>query len=357
MDEAGRVHSVFTNKPSTWRLSSQGFNLQNVVSAGKREDMGLGERFRRCVVAAPGCYLLEADYAGIEAVEVGWFANDPQYIRLAKMSTHAFITTHMSDFKDKVAQVAWPDEELREYLAWVKHNKDYKLLYNRAKRVVHGSNYGLTATGLRLTYPDDFPSVAAAQKVIDLMFDIFPAVKQWQSSVRQRAHEQHYLGGEEHPFRYKHWFWDVFTFKRINEQQRRTRQNTGGHCAQIAGRWYAVYPGQDSKRCIAFYPQSTSGGVLREALLRLFTPDSPYYIGDVYYGKTPFRMPIHDSIVLEVPKSKLTYTAERLYEAMSMPITQQKNPVEWHEQHGTHLTIDVEMEIGEDWGNMKEFTL
>jgi DNA polymerase I-like protein with 3'-5' exonuclease and polymerase domains len=319
--------------------------------------MGLGEKFRRCVVASPGCYLLEADYAGIEAVEVGWFANDPQYIRLAKMSTHAFITTHMTDFTDKIAQVDWDDQELREYLAWVKHNKDYKLLYNRAKRVVHGSNYGLTAKGLRLTYPDDFPSVAAAQKVIDLMFDIFPSVKSWQSSVRQRAHEQHYLGGEEHPFRYKHWFWNVFTFKRITDAQRRARQANGGHCAEIDARWYAVYPGEDNKRCIAFYPQSTSGGVLREAMLKLFTPDSDYYIGDVYYGRTPFRMPIHDSIVLEVPKSKLDFTVDRLYRAMSAPILQQPNPPEWHAQHGTHLMIDVEMELGKDWGEMEKVKL
>jgi hypothetical protein len=355
MDENGRIHSVFTNKPSTWRLSSQGFNLQNVVSTGKREDMGLGERFRQCIVPASGCKLLEFDFAGIEAVEVGWFANDPSYIRLSKMSTHAFMATHMKEFKDKPAQLDWPDNELQEYLLWVKHEKKYKKLYNKAKRVVHGSAYALTERGLHLTYPEDFPTVGQAKKTLDLFFGLFPLVKAWQHSVRQRAHEQHYLGGSEHPFRYKHWFWNVYTFTKINAAQRKSRQLEGKHCAEIAGKWYAVYPGEDSKRCIAYYPQSTAGGILRESMLRLFNPDSEFYVGDVYFGKTPFRMPIHDSLVLEVPENKIDYTVEKVYDAMTQPVIQQPCPEEWG--IGKYLTIDVEAEWGDDWGHMTELEL
>lgn len=349
MDDIGRVHSVFTNRPSTWRTSSQGFNLQNVVSAGKREDMGLGQRFRQCVVPEPGCYLVEADFAGIEAVEVGWFANDPQYVRLAKMSTHAFITTNMKGFEDKVAHVDWDDDELREYLKWVKGAKKYKLLYNRAKRVVHGSNYGLTATGLKLTYPEEFPTVSAAQEVIDLMFDLFPSVKSWQHSTRQRAHKQHYLGGSDHPFRYKHWFWNVYNFTRISASEAKAKLQRGLHVVEIAGQWYDVQLGSDSKKCIAFYPQSTAGGVLREALLALFTPGSEYYIGEAFHGKTPLRTPIHDSILLEVPEAKLTDVTEKLYAAMTLPITTQ--PLPWKPEE--NLEIGVDIEIGRTWGHMK----
>jgi uracil-DNA glycosylase family 4 len=358
MDENGRIHSVFTNKPSTWRLSSQGFNLQNVVSAGKREDMGLGEKFRQCIVPAPGCVLLELDFAGIEAVQVGWFANDPSYIRLSKMSAHAFMASHMTEFKDKPAQLDWPDDELTEYLAWIKHEKKYKKLYNKAKRVVHGSAYALSVRGLHLTYPEDFPTIGQAQKTLDLYFGLFPKIKQWQAVVRQLAHEQHFLGGTDHPFRYKHWFWNIFQFTKINKQQLKSRQLQGKHCAEIAGAWYAVTSGKDYKRAVAYYPQSTAGGNIREAMLKLFKPGGEHYIGDVYYGKTPFRMPIHDSLVLEVPKNKIDYTLERAYNVMTAPIMQQECPEEWGigQKVGDryYLTIDAEAEVGKTWGHMEE---
>jgi DNA polymerase I-like protein with 3'-5' exonuclease and polymerase domains len=256
----------------------------------------------------------------------------------------------MKGFDDKVAQVGWDDDELKEYLKWVKNEDKYKIPYNRAKRVVHGSNYGLTATGLKLTYPEDFPTVKSAQAVIDLMFDLFPSIKQWQQSVRHLAHKQHYLGGEAHPYKYRHWFWDVFTYKRINEATRRKRQSKGDPVVQFGNFWYAVGLGSDSKRCIAYLPQSTAGGVIRDACLRLFTPGSDYYIGDVYYGRTPFRMPIHDSLVLEVPDEKVDFTLERLLQAMKVPVEVQ--PLPWDE--GKFLEIDVDVEVGRNWGEMEK---
>jgi DNA polymerase I-like protein with 3'-5' exonuclease and polymerase domains len=382
MDENCRVHTVFSNKPSTWRLASEVFNTTNVIASGKREDLGLGEKFRRCVVASSGSYLAEFDFNAIEAIQTGWYSSDPSYMRLASKSPHAFMTTHSKDFDGEPAQLDWPDDKLAEYLKWVKHEKKYKKLYEKNKRQIHGSSYGLTAKGLLLTYPELFASLKDAQATMDLFFGLFPKIKQFQNSVRKRAHEQMYLGGDDHPFKYKHWFFDVYTFKRINQQQAKQRQLLGDHCVEINRKWYAVYPGKDSKRCIAFYPQSTAGGVLREALLRLFVPGSPWYIGDVYYGKTPLRMPIHDSIVLEIPKSRLDKTIEKVYKAMTHPIIQQPCPDEWNQgeyltkeqldylettnqltspreimESTKYLTIGVEAEVGTNWGGMEDLDL
>ena len=352
MDDNERVHPIFTNLPSTWRTSSQGFNAQNIIGDKKGTDWEreLGKRFRRCIVAQDGCKLIEADYAGIEAVQVGWFAGDPQYIRLANMSTHAFITSHMKDFDDKPAQFDWDDDELRDYLKAIKNNEKYKLMYARAKTIVHGGNYGRTAMGVKLSYPEDFPTEKSAQYVIDLMFDLFPAVKAWKSATQHLAHSQHFLGGDAHPFKYKHWFWDVFKYKRITGAAITRAQQKGRPTVQFGNYTYEVGLGTDSKRCIAYLPQSTAGGVIRDACLRLFTPESEYYIGDVFYGKTPFRMPIHDSLVLEVPNEKVDYTLERLVPAMKVPIEVQ--PLSW--EPGKFLEIGVDVEIGENWGEMEK---
>lgn len=354
MDENGRIHTVFTNRPSTWRLSSQGFNVTNVVSQDKKEDkLGLGAKFRACVVPQKGCKLIELDFAGIEAVQVGWFAADPQYIRLSKLGMHAFVASHAEEFPEEPAQKEWGDKKLGEYLKYIKNEPKYKLLYNKSKRATHGTAYGLTAFGLRSNYPELYPKTSDAQKVIDLILKkVAPSVYKWQESIKLQAHEQHYLGGETHPYKYKHWFWNVYNYKRVSAYDAGRFIKNGSPCVQHGNTWYQVTLGDDAKRAIAFFPQSTAGGNIREACLRLFTPGSEYYIGDVFYGKTPFRMPIHDSIVLEAPNSKVDYTLEKALAAMSLPIKEQPCPLEWG--IGEYLTIGVDAEVGTDWAKMEK---
>ena len=377
LDSNNRVHTVFTNNPSTWRLASELFNAQNQISAGKKEDLGLGKRYRKCVVAAPECVLLEADFSGIEAVLVGYFANSPGYIRVAKMSAHAYVATYMKSFDEEPADLAWPDDKLREYLVGVKHNPKYKLIYNRAKRAVHGSGYGMTPRGLRLTYPDEFPSEASAKEVQDTIFLQFPELRKWQHSVRTRAYEDMCLGGYEHPFRYRHWYFHVYGFEKVPRSQVDSLKAAGVVCVEIGGKWFKVSPGSDYNPPVAYMPQSTAGGILRESLLRLFVPGSPWYVGDVYYGGTPLRMPIHDSNVFEIPEKVLDEVAKKIYAAMRHPIVQMPCPEEWNMgeyltkeqldylektdmlpaarevvERTRYLTIDVEAEYGRNWAEM-----
>ena len=113
-------------------------------------------------------------------------------------------------------------------------------------------------------------------------------------------------------------------------------------------------------------------------MLRLFNPESSYYIGDTFYGKTPLRSPIHDSLLLEVPRSKVDFILEKVHAAMTHPVIQQPCPEEWgigeyltKEQldelermdllnaprevmeRTKYLTIGVEHEMGKNWGEMK----
>ena len=357
LDKYNRVHSQYTNIPSTFRLSCKDPNLTNLVSKDKKEDENqYGKRFRETVIAAPGCVFIEADYGGIEAVQTGWFAKDPDYLRLAKLSVHSYLTSHIVG---KPADLSWSDEQLKGYFKEIK--KEYFLDYNKCKRVVHGSAYMLSAMGLHLTYSDLFPTVKSAKKIQSTLFSVAPGMRQRQLDTITKADKQGYLGGTDHPYNYRHQFYNVIIYKKVNavfarEQQKLWNESDGTEGKQVSeganGIWYTLTHGKDAKRAVAFYPQSTAGGNLKEAMLALFTPGMPDYIGDCYYGSTPLRAPIHDSLLLEVPIGKVDFVLERVYRVMSSPIKEQPLDPSWG--MGEYLTIDVNIEKGKNWAEMLE---
>lgn len=347
-DATNRVHTQYTHMPSTMRLSSKDPNLTNLVAKDKKEDEEeYGKRFRECIIASPGCTLLESDYGGIESVQTGWFAKDPEYIRLAKLSVHAYLTSHVVG---KPASLQWDDVQLKGYLNEIK--EEYFLEYNKCKRVVHGSAYLLSAIGLSLTYPELFKNKAAAKDIQDILFSVAPGMRAWQLATIEKADTQKYLGGTDHPYNYKHWFYDIINYTRITEAQ---ATHSRKQVVEINGIWYRTGYGRDAKRSVAFYPQSTAGGNIKEAMLKLFTPGSLDYIGDAYYGSTPLRAPIHDSLLLEVPTTKLDFVAEKVYSVMTRPIPEQPMDPAWG--LGSHLTIDVNIEVGKNWAIMEKLKI
>jgi uracil-DNA glycosylase len=356
LDAEGRLHPVPTFKPSTMRLSYTNPNITNVV-ADKGGAEGLAAGFRRCIVASPGCRLLEVDFAAIEAVETGWCANDPEYYRLAKLGVHGALVTHV------LGQPYDPGESdaaLRTLFARVKH--DHKDIYEPAKRYVHGRAYGLTVAGMVLQFPHLFKTQAIAQRYARIYEGMAPGVARWQRETQVRASRQHYLGGAgDHPFGYKHWFWSVYHYKRLTATQyyrlvaKHQRQGEAPPCIEINGQHFRVSLGEDGKRVLAFYPQSIAAGILKEAMLRLFAErDSPSYIGDVYYGgRTPLRAPIHDSLLLEIPSRQWDRVFEIVCQEMQRPVVQQPLPGGWG-RAGESVAIGIAAKAGKNWGAMEE---
>ena len=339
LDKEDRVHSTFTNTPSTLRKASTNPNLQNVAN-----HVQFADGFRKCVIAAPGCKLLAADFSGIEAVLVGYFSGDPIYIRLAKLGIHAYLTGFLPEV-NQPADLKWSDDDLRAHFKMLKTQFDPA--YNRAKRCVHGRNYGLTEYGMSDYYPDVFPKRADAAKVISIYEEVCPKLKPWWARTRRAAHEKRYLGGFAsgraqthdakyhelmtefaHPFGYRHWFWDVIQFSKVQ------------------GSWVEKF-GEDAKRALAFFPQSSAMGVIQEAMLRLFTPGGKNYLGDFYNGQTPLRAQIHDDLTLEIPDARLDEAMGKLVAEMTRPVEQLPMPREWG--LGDYLTIGVEVKVGSNW--------
>lgn len=373
LDTDDRLHPQPTFKPSTMRLSYVNPNITNVV-ADKDQKRNLASGFRRCVVATPGAKLIEVDFSAIEAVETGWCARDPFLVRLARLGIHSYlISLRMKDAPDLQAD----DETIRKHLKAIKA-KAGTLLYDQVKHTVYGVFYGQTPYGLAATWPDLYPSQKLAESHVAFMFEQLPSVPIFQRSVLETAAREHQLGGAQpysfspgtgpapriigHPFKYRHWFWSIYTYRRLNATQyyravaAAQKQGKEAPVTTINGQHFRIAHGPDANRAIAFYPQSIASGVLKEALLRLLlSHDSPSYIGEAYYGRTPLRAPIHDSMFLEVPFRQVDNVLEKVGLEMQRPIVEQPNLAEWAALGmGEHLKIGVAAKVGDDWQEMEE---
>lgn len=360
LDDEDRVHAQFLHVPSTLRLSCRNPNLQNVI-ADRPGGEALANGFRNCIVAGSGCELSEADAAGIEAVLVGYFCKDADYIRLAQRGIHAYVTSHLVG---KPADKNWPDSKLVPYLREIK--EAHKAEYAKCKRTVHLSNYGGTPKMMVLSYPDTFRTEKEAAKLYDLYLTLCPNLKPWWKELRARARMEDRIGGPgDHPYGYLHWFYNLTSYNRIaassvvRTKSGALQDRNGNPVIEIApGRFLKVGQGEDAKRVVAFKPQSTARGVQTEVAFRLFRPGMPNYLGDIFYGRTPLRALIHDSLLLEHLIADRARVHAALVEEMTRPI--EALPFDWlsaeeRAKHGfgTHLQIGVEVKVGKSWGKME----
>ena len=315
----GRVHATYLHNPSTLRLSSQNPNVQ-VWPRGMTPEAKL---VKRLVIANPGYRLCEADFSAIEAVLVGYFAGSANYIRLAKLGIHDYVLSHILHRAGTIkapADLTQSDADLRAFYADLK--KRYNGVRDVAKRVVHMSNYGGTPQRMNQSNPESFPTVKTARELQALYFDICPEVKVWQEHTVAMADRQGYL---RNPFGYLHRFWQVRNW--VKERD---------------GRWVASW-GEDAKRGLAFLPQSTASGLLKEAMLRLqHTTVAPY-----------MRLQVHDSLLCEIPEGEVDEMCRLLRAEMEKPSEYLPLNPAW--DLGNFLSIGTETKTGLSWGQMEEW--
>jgi len=298
-DERGLIYTTYTFAASTGRLTSRAVNLQNVSHKSENE---WAAHIRRMIRPRPGRVFVEADSAAIEAVLVGYFAGDPDYMAQAKLGIHALLACRELglDFN--------PDN-----VRLVKSEARFEQLYARKKRTVHGVNFGMGAGLMAMNYPKIFRSKKAAQKEIDFYYEVCPKLKDWHEHTRLLAHRQAYL---QNPFGYRHYFFDVL--KKTPEGQ-------------------VVY-GSDANRAVAFNPQSTAAGFMRESLAHL--RDSEWYPSSL-----PANLSIHDALLLE----PLAADAER---ARDYLITLMNRAIP--ELGGLQIGVDVKL-YEDNWQESKKF--
>jgi hypothetical protein len=208
-----------------------------------------------------------------------------------------------------------------------------------AKRVVHLSNYMGTPRKMAYEYPETFKSVADAQRLQGLYFDLFPEIRRWHRELCHRVDgtKQRKSDGTtsvdpwslgvcyaRNPFGYVHHFYNVLDWEKVDAE------------------WIASY-GEDAKRLVSFLPQSTAAAIIKQAAKAIWRefPD---------VGRT-LRLLIHDSLLGECEEKEAADCLAVAQEVMGRPILELPLDPSWG--MGTHLTINSDAKVGRSWGEMK----
>lgn len=329
-DIADRIHTIYNHNPSTLRLASKQPNLQNLPRPSA--DKAAPQNLIRNMIRAPEGYTWYArDFSGIEAVLTGYEAGDKSYVRLARRDIHSFYTAYsMYNLGDRrltandLPQLCWDDEKLFGRLDDIK--KAFKSERNNLyKHLVHAINFGQSAKGAQdKIYKET--NIMHPVNVVVLAMDIykkelFPSIPRWHNNIRLQAHSDGYL---RNAFGYIHRFNHVFANKLRN-----------GHWERILG--------EDAEAVLAFKPQSTAAGIMKEVLLRLYQERFDE-VGQY------LRMTIHDEIFLELLLELVERIDLIMKEEMERPIKELPLPEDWG--MGPYLSILSEAKVGPVWGEM-----
>jgi len=298
-DEQGLVHTTYDHTPSTWRVASKNVNLMNV---GKRDDNKYAKAARDQIIAHPRYIFVGADSSAIEAVMVGHFMNDPEYIDLARRGIHDFLTCFELG-------IPFTPEAIKE--AKLADEKGYAKIRYKCKRVVHGTAYGMGPKLMVENDPEAFPNVKEAKLAQEHLFEALPGLKAWQHLIRVRAHKETYL---QSPWGYRHYFYDVFS------RDARTGK---------------VVAGKDANKAVAFLPQNSAAAFGKDNLNIIGASEWRQYV--------PANIFCHDGYVLEVPIARKHEAARYLKMVLTRPI----------EEMGG-LRVGCEIEMGYNWGTGME---
>lgn len=288
----GWQHSSFNvHGTSSGRLSSSNPNLQNVPE---------GARYLY-VPSTPGWKLIECDYSSGENRLTAYFSNDTE--RLNRFSQPGFN-------EHKYATSLFfgiPMEDV------VKDN-DKDAPYGKAKRVVHGSGYGLGALKMSKMYDMDFKET---KKLMSEWKQLNPKLTEWQEATTSMAKKQGYLTT---PFGRKHWF----------------------------------YTSTSYTESLSFLPQSTLADVCFRAMIALMYERINWPLENVLKlgleVVEPLPQPanlllqVHDALIVECPAEMVDEVVGVMKRVMEQP---------FKELGG--FAIPVSASVGDSWGEMSKW--
>ena len=284
--------------------NSKSPNIMNQPKGRTDYKAKLAEAVRSTIVAPPGWVLLEADWKAIEALLVGYFADDPDFMRASRLGVHGILASHILGAP---ISLALPDEDILRRVKQLK--KAHPQVYADAKKCIHATDY---LEGIFNMARDLKCELSVARGYRNTYYKMAPLVQKWQDDVCKRAHKDHYL---VNPFGYVSPYYFAVWKRDAN------------------GEWG---PGKQASQCVSFLPQSTGAAMLRETLLALGEREHP----ENWYLLTP----VHDSILVCTRKEALAEAAGVLSELMTR---------EWPQLGG--LSVEVEMKVGGSW-NEKEMS-
>lgn len=266
-----------------------GGNLQNI-----------GARHRRIFIADYGKEMFYADYMQGESNLVAHLSGDERYIEAhAVGDVHTYVTRYLWPELPWTGDLARDKKIAKQNPPWdLAEGHDYRF---QCKRIQHGSNYGLTPTGISMIA--QIPH-AAAKAAYERYMTEFPGIPAWQNWV----------------------------YKRVAEMLPLT--NPLGRTITLLGRPWDKHT---RRQGLAFLPQSALADIENIALWRVWA-----YLEEE--GVELFAQ-VHDALLGQYPQGRLDLVRAVLQQ-MQVPI-----PITDIRGITRTLTIGVEAAVGKNWGH------
>lgn len=311
-----RVHPTFMYDTGTGQLSSRRPNAQNAPKHGEGDKKDLANMFRGMIRAPEGKVLLEFDYRSFHAQTLAFEAQDAEYLRLAKLDIHSYLTAHLIRHPDRDRLLTLPDEDLREALGRIKKQHQFVRDY-KAKRAILGYGFGMGWRKLYMMNREAFDTQADAKRTLDTLDGIFPKACAWRSEIRLKAHEQGYLLSR---FGCVRWFWEVMKW------------NGSG--------WEPG--GDDSESAVAFLPANDAFCHIKKAMLNLNRAGLLAQFGLINQ--------IHDALMFECPLELEEECIKNVKMVMEAPSDVLVDPI----VAPGGLSVEVGVSRGLSWDKMSE---
>jgi len=284
-----------------------------------KKEIQIAAGFRKCIRVADDELLIEADWQSQEAVILGWYAKSESYIRLARLSLNAYMTSHLLG---RPAELSWSDEDLQLYLREIKDDKRNVKVYDDAKHTIYLIQNGGTPYLISEAYD---LSIERATYLYKFYFDLFPEIAALHKAILQEAHDKCRL---VNPWGYRMPIWDAYTWNQKRYDRLRklwVRHKTEGVKGlsarelkeiegigdeeELKGKCYDL--GTEAKAALSFYPRDTGSAMLKDSLLRL---DEEFGL-----GARVLRATAHDSIVGITRRAQVDRVGEALKTVMEAP--------------------------------------
>ena len=312
----GRVHTTFTFDTGTGQISSRNPNITNFIKHGR-----LAKATRKIVAAPPGYLLSEWDFKSYHVLTTGFEAEDPTYMRMARLDMHSFIAgCFLNLWKPEIMEET--DEALLERFRWLKCDAARKRVRDKqAKPSILGVGFGMGARRLYQENLEHFPDERTARRFLELLQHVFPKVFAWQGRIRRLAHEQTYLKSR---FGMIRRFYEVFVW----DSKKHDWKN-----------------GDQAEEAVAFLPANHAFGNIRECLKEMDRRGLSEKYGLINN--------VHDSLMYCFPADLRDEHIAEVYPVLIQPSRVLKHPT----IAPSGLIVDAECSIGKDWSVMQEVSL
>jgi len=311
----GRLRATITFGPATGQLASRN---PNIMTTPKRR-RELAGKFRQCIVAEKGHWLVELDMRAFHARTLGLAAKCDRYMKLADMDVHSFVAGHLVKFPGIETALDLSDSDLKQLLGAIKkRHKDIRDF--KAKPAILGIGFRMSKRRLYFECRESYSSEAEAGKLIDLLKALFPKVFKWQDDICEEADRTGKLINSWQACR---WFFDVMKWTMRD------------------GRWIKGF-GRDAEKCVAYLPSSNAHFMLRDKLLQA---------GDQgWLERYGLINVIHDAVLFHCPTRYVEECVNNIKGLLEAPVLQMADP----EVAKLGFTCGAEAMVGPDWNNMVE---